>query len=66
MNPTLFQISILNSFTKSQLYMPYFSFEIHVNQPILKLTKTKTSGILCMSAHKFIKYDISTLNFDPA
>ncbi len=27
MNPTLFHISILNSFKKSQIYTLYFSFE---------------------------------------
>ncbi len=32
MNPTLFHISILNSFKKSQIYTPYFSFEKTLNK----------------------------------
>ncbi len=31
MNPTLFHLFILNSFKKSQIYTPYFSFEKHLN-----------------------------------
>ncbi len=32
MNPTLFHIYILNSFKKSQIYTPYFSFEKTLNK----------------------------------
>ena len=32
MNPTLFHISILNSFKKSQIYTPYFLFEKTLNK----------------------------------
>ena len=31
-NPTLFHISVLNSFKKSQIYKPHFSFEKHLNK----------------------------------